>query len=100
MRRNNNPHQSYYIRYAELDGRVLPPVVPWSCCRVDAKSPCYHDPLQLPNPDQDLVMETLHTQGCLTVIKGPVVGALFSTIGLVILLFTLQVSHWSKYRSR
>ncbi|XP_012250721.2 photoreceptor outer segment membrane glycoprotein 2 [Athalia rosae] len=82
---------SIILEYAELDGRVLPPVVPWSCCRFDVKSPCYHDPFQLQNPEQDLAADTLHVQGCLTAMKGPVLGALFTTVVLLFLQFVLQV---------
>ncbi|XP_076375595.1 peripherin-2 [Megalopta genalis] len=79
------------LRYAELDGRVTPPVVPWSCCRSDVKGPCYHDPLQLPNPEQNSTYESLNAQGCLIVMKTVLNGTLYSAVPLIVFLFVLQV---------
>ncbi|XP_043265563.1 uncharacterized protein LOC122405116 [Colletes gigas] len=79
------------LKYAELDGRVTPPVVPWSCCRTDAKGPCYHDPLQLPNPEQNSTYETLNARGCLVVMKTTLNGTLYSAAVLAVFLFVLQV---------
>ncbi|XP_054015512.1 peripherin-2-like [Hylaeus anthracinus] len=79
------------LKYAELDGRVTPPVVPWSCCRMDAKGPCYHDPLQLPNPEQNSTYETLNARGCLVVVKTALNGTLYSAAVLIVFLFVFQV---------
>ncbi|CAL7938028.1 unnamed protein product [Xylocopa violacea] len=79
------------LRYAKLDGRVMPPVVPWSCCRIDVKGPCYHDPLQLPNPEQNSTYESLNPRGCLAAMKTVVNGTLYSTVVLIAFLFVLQV---------
>ncbi|KYN39557.1 hypothetical protein ALC56_06051 [Trachymyrmex septentrionalis] len=67
------------------------PVVPWSCCRIDIKGPCYHDPLQLPNPEDDPIYESLDTRGCLVAMKAIVNGTLYSSIALIALLFVLQI---------
>ncbi|KZC12414.1 Photoreceptor outer segment membrane glycoprotein 2 [Dufourea novaeangliae] len=80
------------LKYAELDGRVTPPVVPWSCCRTDVKGPCYHDPLQLTNPEQNSTyLGSLYARGCLVVIKTMLNGTLYSVVPLIVLLFVLQV---------
>ncbi|XP_017754419.1 PREDICTED: uncharacterized protein LOC108546707 [Eufriesea mexicana] len=79
------------LRYAKLDGRVTPPVVPWSCCRIDVKGPCYHDPLQLPNPEQNSTYESLNARGCLVAVKTVLNGTLYSTAVLIAFLFVLQV---------
>ncbi|XP_047120461.1 photoreceptor outer segment membrane glycoprotein 2-like [Schistocerca piceifrons] len=34
------------LRYMRVDGRALPPVLPWSCCNPFSPTPCLHDPLQ------------------------------------------------------
>ncbi|XP_076678733.1 peripherin-2 isoform X2 [Andrena cerasifolii] len=78
------------LKYAELDGRVTPPVVPWSCCRIDVKGPCYHDPLQLPNPEQNSTRESLNARGCLIVMKTVLNGALYSAVVLIVFLFVSQ----------
>nr|XP_031825739.1 CD151 antigen-like [Nomia melanderi] len=78
------------LKYAELDGRVTPPVVPWSCCRPDVKGPCYHDPLQLPNPEQNSTYESLNARGCLIAMKTVLNGTLYSTVPLIVFLFVLQ----------
>nr|XP_012153482.1 PREDICTED: uncharacterized protein LOC100874647 isoform X3 [Megachile rotundata] len=78
------------LRYAKLDGRVTPPVVPWSCCRIDVKGPCYHDPLQLPNPEQNSTYDSLNARGCLIAMKTLLNGTLYSVLPLVFCLFVLQ----------
>ncbi|CAK9795264.1 Photoreceptor outer segment membrane glycoprotein 2 [Anthophora plagiata] len=80
------------LRYAKLDGRVTPPVVPWSCCRIDVKGPCYHDPLQLPNPEQNSTYESLNARGCLIAMKTVLNGTLYSAAFLIAFLFVLQIS--------
>ncbi|XP_076240943.1 peripherin-2 [Calliopsis andreniformis] len=80
------------LKYAELDGRVTPPVVPWSCCRTDVKGPCYHDPLQLPNLEQNSTHESLNPRGCLVVMRTMLNGTLYSTVVLIAFLFVLQVA--------
>ncbi|KAK1122710.1 hypothetical protein K0M31_009154 [Melipona bicolor] len=85
------------LTYAKLDGRVTPPVVPWSCCRIDVKGPCYHDPLQLPNPEQNSTYESLNTRGCLAAMKTVLNGTLYSTAVLIAFLFVLQVSMVKNY---
>ncbi|KOC70969.1 Dynein-1-beta heavy chain, flagellar inner arm I1 complex [Habropoda laboriosa] len=80
------------LRYAKLDGRVTPPVVPWSCCRIDVKGPCYHDPLQLPNPEQNSTYESLNARGCLTAMKTVLNGTLYSAAVLIAFLFVLQMN--------
>ncbi|XP_034179947.2 peripherin-2 isoform X2 [Osmia lignaria lignaria] len=79
------------LRYAKLDGRVTPPVVPWSCCRIDVKGPCYHDPLQLPNPEQNSTYDSLNAPGCLVAMKTLLNGALYSVLPLLSCLFVLQI---------
>nr|XP_012153477.1 PREDICTED: uncharacterized protein LOC100874647 isoform X1 [Megachile rotundata] len=80
------------LRYAKLDGRVTPPVVPWSCCRIDVKGPCYHDPLQLPNPEQNSTYDSLNARGCLIAMKTLLNGTLYSVLPLVFCLFVLQIA--------
>ncbi|XP_060825002.1 photoreceptor outer segment membrane glycoprotein 2-like isoform X1 [Bombus pascuorum] len=80
------------LRYAKVDGRVTPPVVPWSCCRIDVKGPCYHDPLQLPNSEQNSTYDSLNPRGCLVAIKSVLNGTLYSTVVLIAFLFVLQIS--------
>ncbi|XP_050594484.1 peripherin-2-like isoform X3 [Bombus affinis] len=80
------------LRYAKVDGRVTPPVVPWSCCRINVKGPCYHDPLQLPNSEQNSTYDSLNPRGCLVAIKSVLNGTLYSTVVLIAFLFVLQIS--------
>ncbi|KAG7190747.1 hypothetical protein KM043_006819 [Ampulex compressa] len=79
------------LEYAEVYGRVTPPVVPWSCCRIDVKGPCYHDPLQLPNPERDSTYESLNTGGCLVAMRIVVDCTLYSSVVLIVLLLVLQI---------
>lgn len=78
-------------RYAKLDGSVTPPVVPWSCCRIDVKGPCFHDPLQLPNPEQNSSYESLNPRGCLAPMRIMLNGTLHSAAVMIAFLFVLQV---------
>ncbi|XP_061941668.1 uncharacterized protein LOC107996610 isoform X5 [Apis cerana] len=80
------------LRYAKLDGSVTPPVVPWSCCRIDVKGPCFHDPLQLPNPEQNSSYESLNPRGCLAPMKIMLNGTLHSAAVMIAFLFVLQVT--------
>lgn len=80
------------LRYAKLDGSVTPPVVPWSCCRIDVKGPCFHDPLQLPNPEQNSSYESLNPRGCLAPMRIMLNGTLHSAAVMIAFLFVLQVT--------
>lgn len=51
----------------------------------------YHDPLQLPNPEDDPIYESLDTRRCLVAMKAIVEGTLCSSIVLITLLFVLQL---------
>lgn len=54
-------------------------------------APLYHDPLQLPNPEDDPIYESLDTRRCLVAMKAIVEGTLYSSIVLIALLFVLQL---------
>jgi len=68
---------------------VTPPLVPRSRCRIDIKEARYRDPLQLPNPEDDLVYESPATRGCLLAMNAIVEGTLCSSIALIALLSRL-----------
>lgn len=72
--------------------RVTLAVVPRSSCRIDIKGALlYHDPLQLPNPEDDPIYGSLDTRRCLVAMKAIVEGTLYSSIVLIALLFVLQL---------
>ncbi|KAJ4447441.1 hypothetical protein ANN_09448 [Periplaneta americana] len=81
------------LRDSEVDGRVLPPVVPWSCCNPSVRFPCFHDKLQQSQSIkiwQDLVLDSLYTEGCLQVLRPSVQRAMDGAIGICVLIFLLQ----------
>ncbi|KAL0129641.1 hypothetical protein PUN28_001715 [Cardiocondyla obscurior] len=47
--------------------------------------------MQLPNPEDDPIYESLNTRGCLMAMKAIVNGTLYSSIVLIALLFVLQI---------
>nr|CAD7202123.1 unnamed protein product [Timema douglasi] len=84
-------------KYVEVDGRVLPPVLPWSCCNPSSDIPCLHDPLQqrhiayLWDDRSEHILASIHPQGCLSAILSPVNYALVATIVFNALGFVLHV---------
>ncbi|XP_019877453.1 peripherin-2 [Aethina tumida] len=85
------------------DGVMHLPVIPWSCCRVDFPSQCFHDALQQPGyahlwKDEDSIVESsVNTNGCLEIVSKPVefsinlVTALMSVITVLhVIIFCLM----------
>lgn len=72
--------------------RVTPPVGTSELLSNRHKgAPLYHDPLQLPNPEDDPIYESLDTRRCLVAMKAIVEGTLYSSIVLITLLFVFQL---------
>ncbi|PSN33634.1 hypothetical protein C0J52_14258 [Blattella germanica] len=87
--------ESHTVKQA--DGRVLPPVVPWSCCNPKVLYPCFHDILQQKRSfkewreEHKTTVDSLYTEGCLEVLKPILQSGLDATIGITIVIFILQL---------
>lgn len=75
------------------------PVTPWSCCRTDFPMQCLHDPLQqTPSvhiwADQpDVVLDSIHNQGCLEALRTPLLNSLMDYILLIVTMTIIHVSY-------
>ncbi|KAJ2950247.1 hypothetical protein O0L34_g11609 [Tuta absoluta] len=91
-----NEKSELVIKLAGADGKVLPPVSPYSCCTPRVLAPCYHDPLQQSewrevwSDGSPLLSASLHTRGCVEAVRAPLTKALLALQLLSFLVFLLQ----------
>ncbi|XP_004929413.1 peripherin-2-like [Bombyx mandarina] len=91
-----NENSSVVMKLAGTDGKILPPVSPYSCCTPRVLAPCYHDPLQQWSDTtawraSPLVAASLHTRGCVEAVRAPLVRALLALQFFNILILIFQV---------
>ncbi|XP_049835048.1 photoreceptor outer segment membrane glycoprotein 2-like [Schistocerca gregaria] len=88
LRRTGSQPSILIYRYMRVDGRALPPVLPWSCCNPFSLTPCLHDPLQQQRSlsvwrdTPQTAIDTVFEKGCLDLILQPMV-ALLTAIPIV-----------------
>ncbi|XP_050310113.1 photoreceptor outer segment membrane glycoprotein 2 [Anthonomus grandis grandis] len=80
--------------------RLMLPVLPWSCCKLDYPLPCLHDPVQQYEytsvwaETPQTVQDSLNTDGCVTKLRTPlgfVVESLAAVIGAITLLHVIII---------
>ncbi|XP_045485670.1 uncharacterized protein LOC110996099 isoform X2 [Pieris rapae] len=76
-----NESSDLAMKLAGSDGRVSPPVTPYSCCTPRVLAACYHDPLQqwewreAWSSSHPLVGASLHARGCVDAVRAPLTRA-------------------------
>ncbi|CAB3235260.1 unnamed protein product [Arctia plantaginis] len=92
-----NESSNLVMKLAGTDGKVLPPVSPYSCCTPRVMAPCYHDPLQQSewrevwSEESPLLSASLHTRGCVEAVRAPLTRALLALQCFNMLVFLFQV---------
>ncbi|XP_013175752.1 PREDICTED: RDS/peripherin-like protein xRDS35 [Papilio xuthus] len=97
-----NEESLVVMKLAGTDGKILPPVSPYSCCTPRVLAACYHDPLQQVNTTDivewrgawatgsPLPSASLHTRGCAEAIRAPLARALLGLQVFNVLVLLLQ----------
>ncbi|CAH0714648.1 unnamed protein product, partial [Brenthis ino] len=83
-----NEDSELVMNITSVDGKVLLPVSPYSCCSPYVLTPCYHDPLQQWSP-REAPRASLQARACLAAVRAPlarVAQALYLFSVLVVLL--------------
>ncbi|XP_038214643.1 RDS/peripherin-like protein xRDS35 [Zerene cesonia] len=76
-----NEDSDLVMKLAGTDGKVLPPVTPYSCCSPTLLAPCYHDPLQqwewrwAWQSHSPLWGASQHARGCVAAVRAPLARA-------------------------
>ncbi|XP_049868190.1 photoreceptor outer segment membrane glycoprotein 2-like [Pectinophora gossypiella] len=90
-----NEKSDLVMKLAGSDGKVLPPVSPYSCCTPRVLAACYHDPLQqwreMWSGGSPLLSASLHTRGCVEAVRAPLTKALLALQLLSMLVVLLQI---------
>ncbi|KAJ8730521.1 hypothetical protein PYW08_001934 [Mythimna loreyi] len=92
-----NEGSDLVMKLAGADGKVLPPVSPYSCCTPRVLAPCYHDPLQQSewrevwSEASPLLSASLHTRGCVEAVRAPLTRALLALQFFNMLVCLFQV---------
>ncbi|CAB3238772.1 unnamed protein product [Arctia plantaginis] len=92
-----NESSNLVMKLAGTDGKVLPPVSPYSCCTPRVMAPCYHDPLQQSewrevwSEESPLLSASLHTRGCVEAVRAPLTRALLALQCFNMLVFLFQM---------
>ncbi|XP_073948939.1 RDS/peripherin-like protein xRDS35 isoform X2 [Choristoneura fumiferana] len=94
-----NENSTLVMTLAGSDGKVLPPVCPYSCCTPRVLAACYHDPLQQSewrevwSEGSPLLSASLHTAGCVEAVRAPLTRALLALqlLNGLILLFQILI---------
>ncbi|XP_013187065.2 photoreceptor outer segment membrane glycoprotein 2 [Amyelois transitella] len=92
-----NEDSTVVLKLASSDGKVHPPVTPYSCCTPRVLSACYHDPLQQSewrsvwSISSALVPASLHTRGCVEAVRAPLARALLALHCFAMLVCLLQI---------
>ncbi|XP_047019069.1 RDS/peripherin-like protein xRDS35 [Helicoverpa zea] len=90
-----NEGSELVMKLAGADGKVLPPVSPYSCCTPRVLAPCYHDPLQqwreVWSESSPLLSASLHTRGCVEAVRAPLTRALLALQCFNMLVFLFQI---------
>ncbi|CAK1540778.1 unnamed protein product [Leptosia nina] len=90
-----NEDSDLVMKLSRTDGKVLPPVTPYSCCTPRVLAACYHDPLQqwewrgAWSSQSPLVGASLHARGCVEAVRAPLTRAtlalqLFNLLSILI----------------
>ncbi|XP_028162130.1 rod outer segment membrane protein 1-like [Ostrinia furnacalis] len=105
-----NEDSDLVMRLAGADGKVLPPVSPYSCCTPRVLAACYHDPLQQSEcreiwRDSPLLPASLHARGCVEAVRGPLTKALlalhcFNTLVLLLQLVIMVLTQLLRTSAR
>ncbi|XP_063822958.1 rod outer segment membrane protein 1-like [Ostrinia nubilalis] len=99
-----NEDSDLVMRLAGADGKVLPPVSPYSCCTPRVLAACYHDPLQQCR-DSPFLPASLHARGCVEAVRGPLTKALlalhcFNTLVLLLQLVIMVLTQLLRTSAR
>ncbi|CAH2991038.1 unnamed protein product [Chilo suppressalis] len=91
-----NEESDLVMKMASADGKVLPPVSPYSCCTPRVLAACYHDPLQQSEcrelwSGSPLLPASLHARGCVEAVRQPLTKALLALHLFNALVLILQV---------
>ncbi|KAG6451916.1 hypothetical protein O3G_MSEX007397 [Manduca sexta] len=94
-----NKNSKLVMKLAGADGKILPPVSPYSCCTPRVLAPCYHDPLQqwswrdAWSEGSPLLAASVHTRGCVEAIRAPLTRALLALqcFNLLVLFFQIVI---------
>ncbi|XP_026314744.1 photoreceptor outer segment membrane glycoprotein 2 [Hyposmocoma kahamanoa] len=92
-----NEESEIVMKLAGADGKVLPPVSPFSCCTPRVLAACYHDPLQQAewrevwSGGSPLPSASLHTRGCVEAVRQPLTKALLGLQLFNVLVFLFQI---------
>ncbi|XP_048480300.1 RDS/peripherin-like protein xRDS35 [Plutella xylostella] len=95
-----NEQSDLVMKLAGADGKILPPVAPYSCCSPRVLAACYHDPLQQAIEEEwrdawsegsPLLSASLHARGCVDAVRAPLTKALLGLKYFNILCFILQI---------
>ncbi|XP_052739296.1 peripherin-2 [Bicyclus anynana] len=90
-----NEESELVMKIAGADGKVLPPVSPYSCCSPNVLSSCYHDPLQQSAWREEwwrdsMAGASLNARACLDAVREPLARATLALHVLVALVILLQ----------
>ncbi|CAG4999306.1 unnamed protein product [Parnassius apollo] len=86
------------MKLAGTDGKLLPPVTPYSCCMPEVLVACYHDPFQQAMwrgawaAGPALGGATLHARGCVEAMRAPLARTLLALQLFNVLVLLLQAS--------
>ncbi|XP_072938947.1 uncharacterized protein [Epargyreus clarus] len=84
------------LQLAGADGKVLPPVTPYSCCTPWVLAACYHDPLQQWGSlaAWRLARASLQARGCAEAVRAPLTRAALALriINALVLLLQLVIT--------
>ncbi|XP_052755044.1 peripherin-2-like [Galleria mellonella] len=89
-----NEDSDLIMRIAGSDGKVLPPVTPYSCCTSRVLAACYHDPLQQAagvDGEAALAAASQAARGCVDAVRAPLARALLALHCFNMLVCLLQV---------
>ncbi|XP_039751536.1 uncharacterized protein LOC120627592 [Pararge aegeria] len=90
-----NEESDLVMKIAGADGKVLPPVSPYSCCSPNVLSSCYHDPLQQGEWREEwwrgsMAGASLNARTCLDAVRDPLVRVTLALHVLNILIILMQ----------
>ncbi|XP_050668757.1 peripherin-2-like [Leptidea sinapis] len=92
-----NADSDIVMKLSGSDGKILPPVAPYSCCTPRLLAPCYHDLLQqwewrsAWSSGSPLVGASVEARGCVEAVRDPLTRAALALQMCALLSVVLQV---------
>ncbi|XP_045447633.1 RDS/peripherin-like protein xRDS35 [Melitaea cinxia] len=86
-----NEDEDIVMKLSGIDGKVLLPASPYSCCSPHVLTACFHDPLQQRYGEDADAARSLQKRGCVRAAEAPLVRVSLAVHALVGLAVLLQV---------